>query len=124
MRRGSGGTTGPTQSVSASASLTRLTSAQLGVHVRSTTYDGPASAGTLQSVALEGTLFNVLHLQYTGGVRQSTLTTGTAPPRTIWTSADADIGLGRSVYLMLSSYRETSDTDRSLQTYVSISYRF
>ncbi|MBI1808764.1 MAG: hypothetical protein HYR75_02595, partial [Gemmatimonadetes bacterium] len=113
------------QPVTSSASLTRLTRAQVGMHLRTTTYTGPFSAGHLQSASLEATPFGTLHLQYTAGIRESTLTTDTtAPPRITWTRLDADIGIGRSVYLMFSSYRESSVLDRSIQTYASLSYRF
>lgn len=125
LRRSSGGTTGPTQSVTSAASVTRLTHLQMGVHLRTTSYDGPLSAGRLQSLAVELTPFGTLHLQYTAGMRESSVTTnGTTPPRIFWASADADIGIGRSFYFMLSSYRESSALDRSLQTYASVSYRF
>ena len=125
VRRSTGGNTAATQSVTSSASLTRLTRAQIGMHVRMTTYEGPASTGRLQSASLETTPFGALHVMYSAGVRESsTPLSSTGASRVTWTSTDADIGIGRSLYLMLSTYAESGTLDRSRQTYASISYRF
>jgi hypothetical protein len=41
-----------------------------------------------------------------------------------WFGADTDIGIGRQVYLMLSTYRESRPGDLSTQAYAALSYRF
>ena len=46
------------------------------------------------------------------------------PVRTTWVGFDADAGIGRQWYVMVSTYREVGATDRLLQQYVSLSWRF
>lgn len=41
-----------------------------------------------------------------------------------WTGIDVDFGVGRSIYMMLSTYRENGTNDHTLQSFVSLSYRF
>jgi hypothetical protein len=44
--------------------------------------------------------------------------------RLTWQGFDADFGLGRSVYVLLSAYLEKGDAGRSRQGYAAISWRF
>jgi hypothetical protein len=41
-----------------------------------------------------------------------------------WVGVDFDTGLGRSLFLTLSTYRETGPDGRLLQYFGSLSYRF
>jgi hypothetical protein len=124
-RRSSGGPADKTQSVTGSFSLYRLTRLQLGMHVRATAFTGALSDGRLQSASLEVNPFSFLRFEVSGGTRDSSRPLdATSASHLTWTGVDADIGIGRSVYLMLSTYRETGTTDHSLQSFASLSYRF
>jgi hypothetical protein len=95
------------------------------VRGRGTSYDGQSSRGSLASAALEITPFGSLHLEGTAGVRRDHMVADTsshAPVR--WNEISADVGLGRSVYILLSAYRELGGITRSSQAYVALSYRF
>lgn len=124
-RRSSGGPAGVSESYTGMLSVSRLTPLQLGVRGRGTSYDGQSSRGSLASAALEITPFGSLHLEGTAGVRRDHMVADTlsrAPVR--WNEISADVGLGRSVYILLSAYRELGGVTRSSQAYVALSYRF
>jgi hypothetical protein len=124
-RRSTGGTAGTSESYTGMLSITRLTSLQLGLRGRGTTYAGAASRGSLASAALEVTPIGSLHLEGTAGVRRDRLaadTLGRTPVH--WHEISADVGVGRSVYVLLSVYRELGAVTRSSQSYVALSYRF
>ena len=124
VRESSGGSSGSTQSLTGTASLWRFTPLQLGVHARSTHFTGTLNSGALQSIAVEATPWNALRVQLTAGSRSSTTPIdASTPSRTSWTGLDADLGIGRSVYLWLSASRE-SGAQRYAQTYAALSYRF
>jgi hypothetical protein len=124
-RASDGGTGGGAHAVTASLFATRLTWLQLGLRVRTTQYTGPTSEGTLTSVALEAAPANALRLSLNAGQRNSVIL-GTSEPgtRLTWTGADLDLALGRSLYLMLSTYHETSKPTASLQSYAGLSWRY
>lgn len=124
-RSSSGVTTGQAQSVTGSVSLYRLTPLQIGIHVRATTFTGTLSEGRLQSASLEVNPFSILRIEVNGGTRDSSRPLdATSATHVTWTGSDADISVGRSVFLMLSTYRESGPTDHSVQSFVSLSYRF
>ena len=126
-RTTSGGPAGTAQSYTGSMSLMRLTSLDLGFHLRDTHYTGQLSTGDLQSASAEINPFNIVHLEATGGIRTSKATLlgmGLGTSRTTWSSVDADWGIGRNVYLMLSVYREMGSAFHNSQNFMSISYRF
>jgi hypothetical protein len=124
-RSSSGVSTGQTQSVTGSFSLYRLTPLQVGMHVRATTFTGTLSDGRLQSASLEVNPFGILRIEVSGGTRDSSRPLdATSATHLTWTGSDADISIGRSVYLMLSTYRESGPTYHSAQSFVSLSYRF
>jgi hypothetical protein len=120
-----GGVAGRATSYTGSFGVARLTPLGLGAQVRSTVYDGPVAAGTLRSASLEINPFNVVRLQGSAGVRQdnSPLTSG-ADRRTKWFGGDADMGIGRSLYLMVSTYRESLAQQKTVHSQVSLSWRF
>lgn len=126
-RTTSGGPAGTAQSYTGSMSLMRLTAIDLGIHLRDTHYTGQLSSGDLQSLAVEANPLNLVHLEGTGGIRTSRATLlgmGLGSSRTTWSSIDADWGVGRNVYLMLSIYREMGGVFNNAQNFMSISYRF
>lgn len=123
-RRSSGGSAGAAQSYTGTLSVSRLTPMQLGFRTRATTYDGDVTRGSLASGSLEFTPFGALHIEGTSGIRRDRNIADSlsrAPIR--WNEVSADAGLGRSIYILLSAYRESGGT-RTSQAYVAISYRF
>ena len=125
VRESSGGTSGKSQSYTGTASLWRLTPLQLAVHARTTRYTGDLNSGDLQSLALEANPWSTVRVQFTSGVRSSRLASDTtAGSRTTWTGIDADVGIGRSVYLWVSTSRESGALFHPAQTYAALSYRF
>jgi hypothetical protein len=69
--------------------------------------------------------FGVIRIEASAGTRDSSRPLdATSASHITWTGIDADLGIGRSVYLMLSTYRENGTNDHSLQSFVSLSYRF
>jgi hypothetical protein len=125
VRLSGGGPAGSSQSNTGSFSLVRLTPLQLGVHARATTFTGTLADGRLQSVSLEINPFGVVRIEGSAGTRDSSRPLdATSASHISWTGIDADFGIGRSVYLMLSTYRENGTNDRSVQSFASLSYRF
>jgi hypothetical protein len=123
-RRSSGGNAGSAQSYTGTFSVSRLTPVQLGFRTRATAYDGDVTRGTLASGSVEFTPFGALHIEGTTGIRRDQTPADSlarAPVR--WNEVSADAGLGRSIYILLSAYRESGGT-RTSQAYVAISYRF
>jgi hypothetical protein len=44
--------------------------------------------------------------------------------RLTWAGGDLDVSVGRSLYLMLSTYRESGMASASRQTYAAVTWRF
>jgi hypothetical protein len=120
-----GGAAGKATSFTGSFGVSRLTPLGLGAQLRTTVYDGLLAAGTLRSASLEVNPYGVLRLQASAGMRddQSPLAVD-ADRRTKWFGGDADLGIGRSLYLMLSTYQETQAQQKSIHSQVSLSWRF
>jgi len=118
-----GGASGTAGSTTVTGSVSGLTRARLGLRARATTFAGTQSSGTLMSGAVDVDPWGFLRLEANGGAR-STTPVGSAATRLTWWGVDADIGIGRSLYVILSTYREHDAGRGSLQTYASISWRF
>lgn len=124
-RTNRGGSSGGTDSWTASARVSRLSSLGLGARARLTEYDGMLLAGRLRSVSLELQPAGRFRLDVTAGQRNDIRPLqGTDPVALDWFGADFDIGIGRSVYFTLSTYQERSAEGRMLQYFGSLSYRF
>jgi hypothetical protein len=120
-----GGMQGGAQAITASLFANRITPLHLGLRVRSTQYTGPLSEGMLTSVALDAAPSNALRLSLNAGQRTSMVPgSGVAATRLTWTGADLDVALGRSLYVMLSTYREAGTPTASIQSYAALSWRF
>ncbi len=118
-------TVGRNQSSTASISLTRITRLGLGLRARGTQYDGPTVSGTLTSASVEADPWGRFRIEATVGRRDDRRAqTGMIPARTTWVGFDADAGIGRSWYLMASSYREVGASERMLQQYLGLSWRY
>ncbi len=118
-------TVGRNQSSTASVSLTRFSRLGLGMRARATQYDGPTVSGTLTSASFELDPWGRVRVEATVGRRDDRRAqTGMVPARTTWVGFDADAGIGRSWYLMASSYREIGNSERLLQQYLGLSWRY
>lgn len=125
MRTSDGSTVGQNQSNTANITVNRLTSLGIGLRARATSYKGPTVTGTLTSASLEINPFNRIRIESTVGKRDDRRASdGMIPARTTWVGIDADFGIGRSWYVMGSSYREIGATDRLLQQYLGLSWRY
>ncbi len=124
-RTSDGVTAGRNQSQTATLSISRLSPLQIGARARATRYDGPTVRGTLTSASLEIDPWNRLRIEATVGRRDDQRAfDGMTPTKTTWVGLDADAGIGRSWYVMFSSYREIGPSDRLLQNYAGLSWRF
>jgi len=120
-----GGTSGEANSTTVMGSVTGLTRLRLGVRARGTAFAGTRSSGQLLSGSIDMDPWGFLRLEANGGTRRTTAAgLGLADTRLTWWGVDADVGIGRSLYLLLSTYREQEAGHGSLQTYASISWRF
>ena len=125
VRSSTGGAAGEAKSYTGSASVWRITPLQLGVHARATRFAGLVSEGQLQSASIEINPMSRFRIEYTVGARNSTNPRDNlGSSRLTWTGLDADIGIGRSVYLLISTSRESGTLNHSIQSYASLSYRF
>ncbi len=125
VRTSDGATVGRNQSNTASLSVTRLTKLGFGLRARGTTYDGPTVSGTLTSASFEIDPWGRARIEATVGRRDDRRAqSGMLPARTTWVGFDADAGIGRSWYIMASSYREVGATERLLQQYLGLSWRY
>lgn len=125
IRHSGGGQEGGSQAITAALSATQLTSLGLGLRARSTQYTGALSEGRLSSVALEAAPNSIWRLSLNGGVRTSSVPgSGTPATKLTWAGGDLDVAVGRSLYLMLSTYRESGTAASSVQTYVAVTWRF
>jgi len=125
VRSSRGGTSGTSDSWTASARVSRLSPLGLGARIRLTAYDGMLLAGQLRSASLELQPAGRFRLDLTAGQRHDIRPLqGTDPVTLDWLGANFDIGIGRSVYFTLSTYQERSAEGRMLQYFGSLSYRF
>ena len=124
-RTSRGGTSGASDSWTASAGLTRLTPIGAGIRLRATRYTGALLDGELRSASLEFQPGGRFRLDLNGGTRRDVRPLdGVAPTTLRWLGADFDVGIGRSVYLTLSTYQERGADGRMMQHFGSLSYRF
>lgn len=125
VRTNGGGTEGRSSAFTASVSAMQFTSLGLGVRARSTQYQGARSGGRLSSISIEAAPSSALRLSVNTGLRTSKTPGSTVPEtRLTWAGGDLDLNVGRSVYLMLSTYREMGTVSASVQSYGSVTWRF
>lgn len=99
----------------------RLTPAGMSVRTRSTRYTTPARQGWLNSVALGVEPFGRGSLQLTSGWRSEQ---GATPTSIHWLAADMDVSLLRSVFIIVSAYRERGGIEGHDLLYAGGSFRF
>ena len=125
VRQGRGGIGGDTRSFTSTAGVTRLTPLHLGMHLRHSSYGGAVAEGDLVSGSVEVNPLSRFRLEASAGTRTDRRPVVDAPTRSLaWRGLDADFGIGRALYVMLSAYRERGDAGTSTQGYVSLSWRF
>lgn len=124
-RRSTGGAGDATESITGIIGLSRMTALQFGFHARTTSYTGAMAQGRLVAGSVDISPFSLFHLEGGGGTRRDKQSAGLgSAPSATWWEVNADVGVGRSVYLLTSLYRERSADARSSQMYVALSYRF
>lgn len=124
-RTSRGGPSGASDSWTASAGLTRLTRIGAGVRLRATRYKGALLEGELQSASVEIQPSGRFRLDVNGGMRKDLTPLGGAERSTLrWLGTDFDVGIGRQVFLTLSTYSERGPDGRMQQYFGSLSYRF
>lgn len=124
-RTSSGGSSGTSDSWTATAGLTRLTRAGAGVRLRVTRYAGAMLEGELRSASIEIQPAGLFRLEMNGGTRTDVRALDGMTPATVrWLGMDFDVGIRRSLYLTLSTYREQGVDWRTLQHFGTLSYRF
>lgn len=124
-RTNGGAGSGRSTAFTGSMGLERLGSAVVGVWLRSTRYASGELTGWLHALRLAGDPAAPLHLELTGGVRRETnppVSLGTR--QVVWYGAEADVGMGRAWYFVVSANRETGPEGSLDQAYLSLSYRF
>lgn len=126
LRSSTGGSAGGADSYTGSVHVTGLTPLQLGAQLRTTRYTGAISSGDLSAASIEMRPFGALRFEVNGGRRTDTRASSAelSNSSTTWWGADADVGIGRSLYLMASTYRETGAFQRNMQTMLALTYRF
>jgi hypothetical protein len=120
-----GATVGKSTSNTASLTVSRLTLLGISLRARGTQYDGPTVSGQLVSGSLEIAPRGLFRIEASAGRRKDARASADFGATTsTWVGVDADAGIGRSWYLMLSHYRETGQLDRVLQQYIGLSWRY
>jgi len=128
-RASSGGTSGRADSYTGSAGFERIFPLEGSVRFRTTRYTSDRAEGWLYSGAIGVTPAWRLHLELNGGARDDRYPGG-APPASAsatsvrWLGVDADVGLARSWYLLLSASRTSGGGEGNDQLYTTLSYRF
>ena len=125
VRSSEGGPAGRASSTSMSLGLLRLTSLQLGLRTRATTYSGESLNGWLRTASFEVRPVSPLRVELTGGERRdANPLAGVTPERLRWFGGDVDVALGRSFYVMMSTQFETRGSERGRHSYAALSWRF
>ena len=128
-RQSSGGASGRASSYTGLAGFERIFPLEGTVRFRATRYTSDRAEGWLYSSAIGITPAWRLHLELNGGVRDERYPGGRLPAgnpsaNVRWLGVDADVGLARSWYLLLSGSRTTGGGEGNDQLYATLSYRF
>jgi hypothetical protein len=128
-RLSTGGLHGDANSYTGWISADRGMPLQGTVRLRATRYTSYSTDGWLYAGSLGISPAWRLRLQFNGGLRQETDprldSAGTAPQTNVqWFGADADLGISRSWYFILSVMRTTGGLESNDQAYGGLSYRF
>lgn len=128
-RQSSGGISGNANSYTGMAGFERILPLEGSVRFRATRYTSDRAEGWLYSSAIGITPAWRLHLELNGGARDERYPGGRLPAgnpsaNVRWLGVDADVGLARAWYLLLSGSRTTGGGEGNDQLYATLSYRF
>lgn len=91
---------------------------------RHTRYSNPLSMGWLHAWTLSGGLGSSRRLEAHAGLRdESARDAGATRTMTRWYGINLDVGVARSIYLLLSGERTRGDLEKNDQYYLSLSYQ-
>jgi hypothetical protein len=127
---GLGARTSDGASAGSSHSYTMTLRARLGrvlqtASSRYTRYATPHSEGWLSALSVGGGLGSRHHLQLHAGIRdEDRMGAETSHTVSRWIGFDADLGVARGLYLLLSAEITRSDVENNNQTFSGLSYRF
>jgi hypothetical protein len=129
MRLSSGGLYGNATSYTGWIGADRGLPMQGNLRLRATKYSSYSTDGWLYAGSFGFSPAWRLRLQFNGGLRSEfdprLDSAGTAPKTNVqWFGADADIGISRSWYFILSAMRTTGGIESNDQAYAGLSYRF
>jgi hypothetical protein len=125
LRSSTGGSAGGADGYSVFLGAGPMSRAGIDVRTRSTRYTNDRVEGWLHSLSLGASLGARWHAEITGGVRDETdLTPAAMDTRLTWYGLDADVAIGRHVFLGLSVEHDQGELENSDQGWLSLSYRF
>jgi hypothetical protein len=119
-----GGATGPVDSYTLFVSATPSAPVGLSLRSRSTRFVTTTRAGWLQSLALGVSPWSGGDLALSGGARLERDRGAGTTTSLRWVSADLDVSLARTWYLLVSAYREWGGFEAHALVYGGLSYRF
>jgi hypothetical protein len=117
-------TIGTANTYTLALAVERLTSLGIGLRTRSTRYTTGARDGWLNSVSLGLEPWGRGSVALTSGWRTEHDSTAAPALDIRWLSADMDVSLMRSLFVILSAYRETGGLEAHDLLYAGLSYRF
>jgi hypothetical protein len=117
-------TTGSANTYTVALGAERLTPLGVSVRTRSTRYTTAARDGWLNSVSLGLEPFGRGSVALTSGWRSERDTTAAPTLNIRWMSADMDVSLARSLFVIVSAYRETGGIEAHDLLYAGLSFRF
>jgi len=125
MRTNDGGTAGRSDSYSLTLGASRLTSANIDLRGRATSYANDQTEGQLFSLSAGLQLGRQVRLAIRGGLREDLNLNRTLANNSVnWYGLDLDFSLGRHWYLLLDVERTQGDFEDTDQFYSTLSYRF
>ncbi len=117
-------TTGSANTYTLAVGAERLTPLGVSVRTRSTRYTTLSRDGWLNSVSLGFEPFGRGSVALTSGWRSERDTTAAPTLNIRWMSADMDVSLARSLFAIVSAYRETGGIEAHDLLYAGLSFRF
>lgn len=117
-------TTGTANTYTLALAVERLTPLGIGLRTRSTRYTTGPRDGWLNSVSVGVEPWGRGSVALTSGWRTEHDTSATPTLDIRWLSADMDVSLKRTLFVILSAYRETGGLEAHDLLYAGLSYRF
>jgi hypothetical protein len=124
-RASTGGSAGRSQSYTVTLGADRLLGEDLSLRTRFTRYLAPNNEGWLHSASLGVSLFQSLHGEVTGGIRNNfDSLDNPESTRITWLGLDLDLAVGRRWFLVFSANHESGTNEASDQVFGGVSLRF